>query len=201
MKYSYNDFFQISWDEYQCAAERVIKLVSEFCNKENIKIDFIVPILRGGAPLAISISHSMNIVPFYPCQYKYSYDVQGEAYVTKEFFSTIEKIEDKDAKYIILVTEGNHVSGGTAQKCINTIKSVLRNAIILYVSVGRDYAQKIPLTNTVFEAWGFLTNETESLSADECIELGVKEKFVVYPWENIEEELMEVNASLDCVED
>ena len=33
---------------------------------------------------------------------------------------------------------------------------------------------------------------------DECKELGVKNKFVVYPWEIIEEEIMEVNNSLDC---
>ena len=34
---------------------------------------------------------------------------------------------------------------------------------------------------------------------DECKELGVKNKFVVYPWEIIEEEIMEVNNSLDLV--
>ena len=43
-----------------------------------------------------------------------------------------------------------------------------------------------------------MTNETESLSFAQCQTLGVKSEFVVYPWETIEEELDEVNSSLDC---
>lgn len=194
--YSHKDFIKLKWSEFQRASEHVVQVLSEYCTTNKLKVNFLVPILRGGAPLAILISHSMNIVPFFPCQYKYLYDHQEQSYVTKEYFSTIEEIEEKETKYILLVTEGNHVRGETAQKCIDKIKSVLPNSVILYASVGRDYAHQAPLNNTVFEAWGFLTNETESLSFDECKKLKVKEKFVVYPWENVEEELMEVNASL-----
>lgn len=200
-KYSRNDFIKLKWSEYQRASERVTKAIFEYCNVNKLKIDFLVPILRGGAPLAISISHSLNIVPFYPCQYKYSYDLQGKAYITREYLSTIEKIKDKNAKYVVLVTEGNHVRGETAQKCIDKIKNVLPNSVIIYASVGRDYAHKEPLRDTAFETWGFSTNETESLNSNECRALGVKEKFVVYPWENVEEEIMEVNASLNCIEE
>ncbi len=35
-------------------------------------------------------------------------------------------------------------------------------------------------------------------SKDECKKHGVKERFVVYPWELIDEEIMEVNSSIDC---
>ena len=115
-----------------------------------------------------------------------------------EYLTTTEFVANKSDNLTILVTEGNHVRGGTALKCIQKIKSVLPNVKIIYASVGRDYAHRNRLPGTVFETWGFLTNETEILSKDECKELGVKNKFVVYPWEIIEEEIMEVNNSLDC---
>ena len=69
------------------------------------------------------------------------------------------------------------------------------NAKIIYASVGRDYAHTNTIPHTLFENWGFMTNETESLSVAECHKLGVKSKFVIYPWEILEEELYEINNS------
>ena len=151
--------------------------------------------MRGGAVLAISLAHKLNVVPIFPCQYKYEY-VDGK-YTTSLLLSTIDKIEDKNSKSVVLVIEGNHVTGATSQKCIDHIHSMLPNAIILYASVGRDYAHMKPLKNTETEFWGFLTNESEVLTLDECKELKVKSKFVLYPWEILEEELYEINQHYD----
>ena len=142
--------------------------------------------------MGISLSHLLNIARFYPCQYKYEYvESNGGQYVPVEYLTTTEFVANKSDNLTILVTEGNHVRGGTALKCIQKIKSVLPNVKIIYASVGRDYAHRNRLPGTVFETWGFLTNETEILSKDECKELGVKNKFVVYPWEIIEETVVD----------
>lgn len=197
-RYTQDDFKQLSWEEYQIAVDTVFSGISKYLRKNDIKVDFVVPILRGGAPLGISLAHLLSVVRFYPCQYKYYYDKEQGCYVAYELLSTVEMLADKNKEYVILVTEGNHARGGTAQKCINKIKMVLPNSIVLYVSVGRDYAHMTPLKSTNFETWGFLTNETESLTIKECMEKGIKQKFVVYPWESMEEEIYEVNSSLDC---
>lgn len=199
VKYSAKDFEILSWIEYQAFVERIGDDIKKYCDKHRLNIECIVPILRGGGPLSISLSHLLNIAEFFPCQFKYEYvDEDSGRYEPIEYLSTIEFITDKNKDITILVTEGNHVRGETAKKCIHKIKSILPNAKIIYVSVGRDYAHKGRLTDTVFETWGFLTNETKTLNKNDCEMFKVKDKFVVYPWEVIEEEIIEVNNSIDC---
>lgn len=193
--YSENDFELLNWEEYQKAVDSVTLSIQSFCNKNNIVIDMIVPIIRGGGVLCISLSHVLNVIDIYPCQYKnkyYNINSQVE-YGPICILSTIESIKDKQKEHIVLVTEGNHASGKTAQTCINHICDLLPNSRVIYVSIGRDYAHKDPLNNTIFECYGFLTNETESLSFQQCETIGVKNKFIVYPWENLKEEMIEVN--------
>ena len=46
-----------------------------------------------------------------------------------------------------------------------------------------------------------ITNETKNLSKEECDNLGISYKLVsIYPWENVEEELMELNKYTDFLE-
>ena len=84
-----------------------------------------------------------------------------------------------------------------ATSSIPTTKNItIPNAKIFYASVGRDYSYIKKLNHTIYEWYGCLTNESETLTQSECAEMSVISKFVVYPWENVEEELEEVNASM-----
>ena len=69
-----------------------------------------------------------------------------------------------------------------------------KNIKIIYVSLTRDYTYKDSVKNVCYTTWGMTTNETKNLSKEECDKLGISYNLVsVYPWENIEEELMELN--------
>lgn len=193
--YTADDMIKLEWHEFDVAVDSIYAQLNDYLMQKHLKIDFIVPVMRGGAVLAVTLAHKLNVVPIFPCQYKYEY-VEGK-YTTSLMLSTIDKIEDKNCKSVVLVTEGNHVTGATSQKCIDHILSLLPNATILYASVGRDYAHLKPLRNTEKEYYGFLTNESEILSISECNELNVKSKFVLYPWEILEEELYEINQHYD----
>lgn len=59
MKYNYNPK-KISWNE----VKGLTKLIENKIKKEKIKIDVIIPILRGGMPLALILSQSLGIRHF-----------------------------------------------------------------------------------------------------------------------------------------
>lgn len=184
----------LGWEEYQDAASTIYKDVCAYCEKKGKHVDMIVPIIRGGGVLGLSMSHMLNVIDIFPCQYKYSKIMVNneEKYMPKLLLSTLEKVQSKTVPHVVLVTEGNHARGRTAQECIDLIKSILPQSVIIYACVGRDYAHTASLRHTDFECYGFLTNETGSLKPEECRIKNVKEKYVVYPCENIEEEMMEV---------
>lgn len=65
---------------------------------------------------------------------------------------------------------------------------------IIYVSLTRDYTNRNSVKDACYTTWGMTTNETKEVSKEECERLGINYNFVsVYPWENIEEELFELN--------
>lgn len=192
-----DDFYLMSWDEYQGIVDKLSCSISKYKNDSGISFDFIVPILRGGGTLAISLSHRLNVFGVFPVQYKYMHEDNDKSiYKPHELFFSLELLEDKQKEYHILVTEGNHCTGQTSQMCLDRIKAVLPNAKIFYASVGRDYSYIKKLNHTIYEWYGCLTNESETLTQSECAEMSVISKFVVYPWENVEEEIEEVNASM-----
>ena len=58
------------------------------------------------------------------------------------------------------------------------------------------------MKNVCYTTWGMTTNETKNLSKEECEHLGINHNLVsVYPWENVEEELLELNKYVDFFEE
>ena len=98
----------------------------------------------------------------------------------------IEKIYSDVKKYL---DENNYK--------IRYIAPILRgggDTKIIYVSLTRDYTNRNSVKDACYTTWGMTTNETKEVSKEECERLGINYNFVsVYPWENIEEELFELN--------
>ena len=70
------------------------------------------------------------------------------------------------------------------------------DAKIIYVSLTRDYTYKDSVKNICFTTWAMTTNEMKELSKEECNKLNINYNLVsVYPWENVTEELDELNNS------
>lgn len=97
----------------------------------------------------------------------------------------------------ILLVEGNHVTGQTANIATNMIKEKFgEDTKIIYVSLTRDYTYKDSVKNICFTTWAMTTNEMKELSKEKCNELNINYYLVsVYPWENVEEELDALNNS------
>ena len=187
------DFLQFSWDQYQQLVDQIIEKIESL----ETSFDFIVPILRSGGFPATSLSHRLGIQRILPIQYKYQ-NVKEDDQIRsfrELLYSSIPSIQDKAKPFSILVIEGSHCQGQTAQSCINHIKLLLPNSHIYYFSLCRDYGHQAHLENTKFEGWALLTNEEDTLSVEQCKEKGIVEKYIVFPWENIAEEMFEINST------
>lgn len=192
----FSDFYFVSWDQYQAVVDDLTQKIKTYLYDNDISFDFIVPILRGGGVLSISLSHSLGVLPFFPAQYKYlrNDDTEG-AYKPIKLLCSLDALKNKSKEYNILVTEGNHCSGQTAQMCINDIITIIPKAKIYYASITRDYSYTNQMNNTIYEWWGILTNESKKLNQTQCDNLSIVNKYTIFPWENAEEEIQEVNDS------
>lgn len=188
-----DDFYNITWGDYNDIAVKLSEEIKNYCLKSGYEIDCIVPILRGGGVLGIHLSHILNIVKIKPFQYKYT--MQNNEYVP---ISLLEPVLDATCELknnCVLVTEGNHCSGETAQKCIHKIRQLLPTAVIIYVCLERDASHLKPLEGTTHEIYGILSNESKMLAEDYCKRNGILNKYSIFPWESLEEEIKEVNSS------
>ena len=124
---------------------------------------------------------------------KYNYETHN---IDKKIGLDYVKNTNIDSNECILLVEGNHVTGKTANIAVDMIRKKFGdNVKIIYVSLTRDYTYRNSVNNVCFTTWAMTTNEMKELSEDECKKLNINYNLVsVYPWENIEEELNALNS-------
>ena len=149
--------------------------------------------MRGGGIPAIIFSHLFDVIDMLPIQLKYNYETHN---IDKKIGLDYVKNTNIDSNECILLVEGNHVTGKTANIAVDMIRKKFGNNVkIIYVSLTRDYTYRNSVNNVCFTAWAMTTNEMKELTEDECKKLNINYNLVsVYPWENIEEELNALNS-------
>lgn len=195
MKYTYTekDLDLISWERIDNFIDKIYQNVNEYVTNNNLKIKYIAPILRGGGVPAFTLSHLFNVVDMLPIQLKHNdktHDIDTK--IGLEYVKDT-SLNENDC---ILLVEGNHVTGKTANIAVDMIKDKFGdNVKIIYVSLTRDYTYRNSVKDVCYTTWAMTTNEMKDLSEEECKELNINYSLVsVYPWENVEEELKELNA-------
>ncbi len=190
--YTEKDLDLISWERIDEFIEKIYSDVKNYLDKEGLKIKYISPILRGGGVPAIKLSHMFNVIDMLPIQLKHNSKTQEiDLKIGLDYLKNAQLEEDE----CILLVEGNHVTGTTSKVAAKLLRERFgHDANIIYVSLTRDYAHRNSVENTCYTTWGMTTNETKEVSKEECERLGINYSLVsVYPWENIEEELSELN--------
>ena len=195
MRYIYRekDLDLISWERIDDFINKIYVDVKKYIDENKSKIKYISPILRGGGVPAIKLSHMFNVIDMLPIQLKHnsktnSIDLKiGLDYVKNN------RIDEDEC---ILLVEGNHVTGNTSNMAVNILRNKFgENIKIIYVSLTRDYTYRNSVKHICYTTWGMTTNETKKISKEECNNLNINYNLVsVYPWENIKEELMELNS-------
>ena len=196
MKYKYTkkDLDLISWERIDSFIEKIYKEVNNYLKSNNLSIRYIVPIMRGGGVPAIKLSHMFNVIDMLPIQLKHNHETHR---IDTKIGLDYLKDNSINENECILLVEGNHVTAETANIATNMIKEKFGEDVkIIYVSLTRDYTYKDSVKNICFTTWAMTTNEMKKLSKEECDKLNINYKLVsVYPWENVTEELDELNNS------
>ena len=187
MAFTKRSFAKISWNEIDSITDKLAKSVNRFIKKSNLEIAYIAPIIRGGDIPAVLLSHKLGVLRFFPMQ------INKQNFLFEPAGIKLPRLKPKQA---ILLVEGNQVSGGTSNMAVKKIHDIFgKSANVIYVCISTDYSTKDKVKNIVFNDYGILTNEMQTLSNTECKKLGVRSKLTLYPWENIIEELKEANSS------
>lgn len=133
--------FCLSHRKFKKYTQKLSKDITQYCAEQNIKIDYIVPILRSGAVPSVYIANQMNIVKFAPIQPKWI-AVNGRR-ETKILLNSLNLL-DKQKEYTLLVVEGTFSSGETIEVSLREITKTLPNANILLACVVARNPQNLP---------------------------------------------------------
>ena len=156
---------EMSHDEFEKYISKITREIEKYLTENNMRIDYIVPILRSGAVPAVYIANELNIVKFASIQVK---KVKKNGKYDHIILSNSLKDLDKKKELNLLVVEGTYSSGETALTALNEIKKTLPKANILFSCVCVRGEENLPKdVQKNFYAFSL-----------------AREKLFVYPWES-----------------
>jgi hypoxanthine phosphoribosyltransferase len=181
-----------SWENYGEECEKIYKEVSDYILKKKIKIDAIIPILRGAMTLDSFLAYRLKILRILPVQYKYFFVSKNKAELRQILFTPSKEII-KTKNPTFLVVEGDQCYGNTVITTIKDLKKEFPNCKILHAADCVDHKYKEVIKDTEAQFYGRYTNHCEELSKEECDSIGIDFESTIAPWENQEEE----NATIE----
>ncbi|MFZ2199285.1 MAG: hypothetical protein WAV40_00660 [Microgenomates group bacterium] len=185
-KYKKENYHVMSWSEYEMELKSLTAKVVDYVTKNNLTVDVVVPILRGGNIPATYLAYTLNILTIIPVQYKYFF-IPGKCELRR--LQTINKQAINKENPVILLVEGNHCYGNQAKYAAHDLKATFPNSRIIYAASNMDYKYQDVVKDAEISFYGNLTNCCKELTDEECQKLGIEYKQeLIFPWEKIEEE-------------
>jgi len=189
--YSKEDIEQTTWEEHGKTLEDLRRKVESYLAENDIEIDAVVPILRAGNFPGTYLAYKLDVLRVVPVQYKYFFNEEDDEITLEKLMPLRTDLLEENAT--ILLVEGDHCFGTTANLAAREIKRKIPDSTIIYAADRMDYSYS---TNEYAEAvfYGKATNETRELDEKECKQKGVLTGTHLFPWENYEEEWKTLQA-------
>ena len=166
-KIQYEDEIRdMTHDEFKNYCLKVSKEIDEYCKSNNLRIDYVVPILRSGAVPAVYIANELNLIKFAPIQVK---KIKQDGIYDHIILLNSLKDLDKDKELTLLVVEGTYSSGDTVNTALDEIRKTLPKGRILFSTICIRGKENMP-KEIVKGFYGFDLP---------------REKLFTYPWETI----------------
>lgn len=182
------NYKRMSYDCFNRYIDEISERLKEYIDKNDLKIDYICPILRSGGIPAIYISNKLNIIKFAPMQVKHISYKNGENTI-EIIFNPFYAIKVNKSDPVFLVVECMHSTGFSAKLCIDEIKRMYKNAKIMYVCLTKEYGSRDFSEETIYEDKCFYYNGNNDFGMEKCNELGIEYYYPLFPWENLDVEL------------
>lgn len=157
----------MSHDDFKGYCLKLSKDINDYCDTNNLRIDYVVPILRSGAVPAVYISNELNLIKFAPIQVKKI--KQNGVYDHIVLLNSLKEL-DKNKRLNLLVVEGTYSSGDTVNTALEEIKRTLPKSKILFATICIRGKENMPKSIEK----GFYGFDLP------------REKLFSYPWETVE---------------
>jgi hypothetical protein len=185
-KYKKSNYHVQSWAEYSSELTKLTDKVIKYVKENQITIDAVVPLLRGGNIPGTFIAYALDVLTILPVQYKYFF--MGDKCELRKMHGLNPQDVLKQNPTFVLV-EGNHCYGNQAKYAASDLKKTFPNCRIIYAASNMDYKYQDVVKDAEISFYGNLTNCCKELTDEECIKLGIEyKKELIFPWENITEE-------------
>lgn len=189
---SEDTFYQLTWADYGELIEDTWKSLKEGLEKNNVKIDAIVAILREGAFTAFPLAYKLNTYKVLTLQFKYMlYDGGSEL----KYISGLQDVEyDIPEEPIFLLCDTFPCGGKTKFLAIDKIREKYPKAKFVFASLVQDLSVENH-KDFLFSAYGFDINDKWETTHPLFKKYGIDKNAlnVTLPWENMEEEVASVN--------
>lgn len=185
-RYKKENYQVQSWDEYSVELKKLTDKIVACVKKENINVDAVIPLLRGGNIPATYLAYVLDVLAILPVQYKYFFP-NGKCELRRIQSINKDLVFKKDPVFLLI--EGNHCYGNQAKYAAADLKALYPECRIIYGASNMDYNYQNVVKDAEVSFYGNLTNCCKELSDKQCKELGLEyEKELLFPWEKIEEE-------------
>jgi len=185
-QYKKENYCVRSWLEYEKELRNLVGKITDYINTNNVVIDAVVPILRGGNIPATYLAYLFDVLLILPVQYKYFF-VDNKCQLRR--LRGIEKSMIFKTNPTFLLVEGNHCYGNQARHAAADIKKIFPKCKIIYGASNMDYNYQDVVKDADVCFYGRITNDCKELSVAECKKMGVEYKReLLFPWENVAEE-------------
>lgn len=184
-KYRKSQFTRLSWEGYGRILDNLYQKVSRYLEENKIKIDAVVPILRGGAFPGGYLAARLHLLRILPVQYHYFFE--GKKIILKKILGLPKNVSGLPRAPIFLLAENNHCFGLSAETAAKDLKEQFPGCRVIYAADTMDYSyQKNKYAEAIF--YGELTNDARGLSEKQAKKVGLTFNMHLYPWENLKEE-------------
>ncbi len=185
-KYKKSNYYIQDWLEYSKELQKLTDKVVTYVQANQLNVDAVVPILRGGNIPATFIAYALDVLTILPVQYKYFF-VGKKCELRKMFGINRDVILRKNPTFVLI--EGNHCYGNQAKYAARDLKLAFPKCRIIYGASNMDYNYQDVVKDAEVSFYGNLTNCCKELTDEECRKLGLEYKReLLFPWERIDEE-------------
>lgn len=179
----------MSWEEFDALIDILIeKIVRHFGDAKNVHV--ITPLHRTGGVIGSVLAIKMGVIPLLPVQFKYSYNPTKINQISTVPDLLVEVPEDMN----IILAEGNTSSGSIAKTAAKAIREKYPKAKIYLATLSKVYGGFETLEGIEEVFYGTLTDENFKATEEERERLGLRPKITIFPWENPENELADINS-------